>query len=78
MAMSLTALRSNLYTVVDKVIATGTPAEIERNGHIVKIIVEEPKNKLDNLTLHPGTLIGDPEDFVHMNWLTEWNEGENL
>ena len=44
--LSLTALRAQLYQVVDQVIKSGIPQEIERNGHQLKI-------SLDNLGLHP-------------------------
>lgn len=62
--MTLTNFRANLYNFIDKVISTGKPIEIERHGYIVKIIAEKPKNKLDNLKAHPGTIIGNPDDIV--------------
>jgi hypothetical protein len=31
--ISLTALRSQLFKIVDRVIETGMPVEIERKGH---------------------------------------------
>ncbi len=31
--MSLTALRNNLFKIVDEVIKTGNPVELERKGH---------------------------------------------
>jgi hypothetical protein len=74
MSITPTKLRANLYKIIDQVIATGNPVEIERHGHLVKIIAENPKSKLDNLTKHPGTIKGDPEDLVHLDWYHEWNE----
>lgn len=74
MAISPTKLRANLYNIIDQVIATGHPVEIERDGHIVKIVAVPPKSKLDNLTKHPGTIKGDPEELVHMDWYHEWSE----
>ncbi len=75
MPMSLTALRQQLFKVVDQVIATGIPTEIKRNGHIVKIVLVNKKSKLDNLVKH-DCIEGDPEDLVDLS-LHEWNE-ENL
>lgn len=74
MLITPTKLRANLYKIIDRVIATGNPVEIERHGHIVKIIAEAPKSKLSNLTKHPGTIKGDPEDLVHLDWYHEWSE----
>ena len=39
--MSLTALRNNLFKIVDEVIKTGNPVELERKGHRLKIVIED-------------------------------------
>lgn len=75
-AMSLTALRNKLFKVVDEVIKTGIPAEIERNGHRLKIVLEEKKSKLDNLKPH-DCIVGDPNDLIHLK-VAEWGETNNL
>ncbi len=76
MSISLTALRQQLFKVVDQVIATGIPIEINRKGHIVRIILVDKKRKLANLAKH-DCIIGDPEDLVDLP-LLEWNEEKNL
>jgi hypothetical protein len=43
MSISLTALRQQLFKVVDQVIATAISIEINRMGHIVKIILVDKK-----------------------------------
>ena len=48
-SLSLTALRNNLFKIVDEIIKTGNPVEIERNGHRLKIVLIEKKSKLDYL-----------------------------
>lgn len=78
MALSITKLRADLYNIIDQVIATGSPIEIERNGHIVKIVAEKPKSKLDSLITHPDLIQGDPEELVHIDWSSYWTEKENL
>jgi hypothetical protein len=75
-SMSLTNLRSQLYKVVDNVIETGLPVEIERNGHIVKIVLEQPKSKLSNLSYH-DCIVGDPEELVDLP-TCEWQDDPNL
>jgi len=74
--MSLTALRQQLFKVVDQVIATGIPIEIKRNGHIVKIVLDDRKSKLGNLLKH-DCIVGDPEELVNLS-TQEWGEGRDL
>ncbi len=76
MSMSLTALRQQLFKVVDQIIATGIPKEINRNGHILKIILDDKKSKLANLTKH-DCIIGDPDELVDLS-LQQWNEEDKL
>ena len=72
--LSLTKVRADLYKIVDKVLETGTPVEIERRGKRVRIVPVRIGSKLDNLVKRPGTIAGDPEDLVHMDWSGEWTE----
>ncbi len=76
MSMSLTALRQQLFKVVDQVIATGIPIEIKRNGHIVKIVLDDKKSKLANLAKH-DCIVGDPEELIDLH-LQQWSEESNL
>lgn len=77
-AITVTRLRSDLYKVIDEVIKTGIPVEIDRNGKKVQIVAVEPKLKLDNLIKRPEVIIGDPETLVHIDWLEHWKEEANL
>ena len=70
--MTVTKLRQNLFKVLDSVIKTGIPVEIERRGKRIKIIAVDPRRKLDNLKPHRGTIAGDPEELVHIDWSSEW------
>lgn len=72
MRFSATKLRANLYKVLDSVIKTGVPVEINRGGKLLKIVPVKPKQKLDNLKPHPGYLAVEPESLVHMDWSKEW------
>lgn len=74
MPISLTKLRADLYKIVDQVIETGIPVEIERGGSKVKIVAVQKKSKLANLKVHPGTMVGNPNDFVHLDWSSEWKD----
>ena len=74
--MSLTALRNKLFKVVDEIIKTGIPVEIEKNNHKLLIVLKEKKSKLDNLKPH-DCIIGDHDDLVNLK-VTEWDEVNNL
>jgi hypothetical protein len=71
-----TKLRQNLYRILDDILESGVPVEIERNGRVLKIIPEKV-NKLDNLEKHE-VINGDPEELVHLDWSSEWKRGEEL
>lgn len=74
MSIKLTELRTNLYQIVDRAIETGIPVEIERHGCKIMLVPERKKSKLGNLRPHPNTIIGKPDDIVHIDWSHEWNE----
>ncbi len=77
MKLSLTKARADLYKIVDRVLETGVPVEIERRGRKIRIVPVKPKSKLDNLVKRPGTIVGDPEEIVHLDWSGEWTEGQS-
>jgi hypothetical protein len=75
MALTASKLRANVYRLLDEVLETGKPLEIERNG---KVLVIAPKvqtrgSKLDSLPRREGAIIGDPDELIHMDWSSEWN-----
>ena len=74
--ITLTALRNNLFKIVDQVIRTGNPVILERKGQRLKIVLEEKKSKLDNLNSHDG-IKGDPVDLVQLK-VREWHEANHL
>ncbi len=74
--MTASQLRQNIYRILDEVIETGRPVEIERKGKLVRIEPDrQDKSILETLTPHPGTIVGDAEDLVHMDWSPEWTTG---
>jgi len=75
MGKRLTAsqLRQNIYRILDEVIETGRPVEIERKGRVVRIETERrDKSIFETLTPHPGSIVGNSEDLVHIDWSPEW------
>jgi antitoxin (DNA-binding transcriptional repressor) of toxin-antitoxin stability system len=74
--VSATRLRQNLYSILDSVLETGVPVEIERKGKKLKIVPEEPVSKWDRLEPH-DIVNGDPRELVHLDWSDEW-KGRDL
>lgn len=72
MAISATRLRQNLYNILDQVIETGVPVEIERRGRRLRIVAAETAGKLDRLQRR-AVIKGDPEALVHVDWSDTWS-----
>lgn len=76
MAISLTELRANIYNIVDEIIKTGQPIEIERAGITLRIVPVEntyqPEGKMNKLIARHEVITGSPEDFTHIDWSHEW------
>jgi prevent-host-death family protein len=74
MKITASKLRENIYKVLDQVLETGAPVEIERRGKTLRIVPAEPvsRSKLERLQPKPGVIVGDPEDLVHLDWSGEW------
>jgi prevent-host-death family protein len=72
MPITTSELRGNIYQLLDRVLETGQPLEIERKGKIVKIIPAEQTSRIARLVKH-DCLKGDMGDIVHLDWSEEWN-----
>lgn len=72
MILTASKLRENIYRVLDQVLETGEPAEIERNGRRLRIVADDQPSRLDRLVRRPDAVDGDSEDFVHLDWSGEW------
>ena len=69
MPLRASALRANLYRILDEILETGVPVDIERKGRLLRIAALEPPSKLANLKPR-DLIVGDPEDLVHLDWST--------
>lgn len=72
MHVSTSHLRSNIYRLLDQVLETGEPLEIERKGKRLLIIPASPPDKLSKLDHRHDYIVGDPEELVHLDWSGEW------
>ncbi len=72
--MTASALRRDIYRVLDRVLETGEPVIIERKGRRIRISAEEAPSRLNSLVRRADVVVGDSEDFVHLDWSSEWTE----
>jgi prevent-host-death family protein len=72
MTITASRLRANVYKVLDEVLETGTPVEIERRGQRLRIVPAEQQGRLERLVRRPRYLRVDPESIVHLDWSDLW------
>ncbi|MEB3311431.1 MAG: type II toxin-antitoxin system Phd/YefM family antitoxin [Snowella sp.] len=68
-----TELRGNLYNLLDEVLSTGIPLEIDRGGKRLRIVPVEAVDKLQRLARRPDVISGDPDELVSLGWEQEVN-----
>ncbi len=73
--VTASALRQNIYKLLDQVIESGEALEINRKGHLLKIIPEEKVSKFASMTKRDIFVKPDDEgdDIAGMDWSKEWN-----
>lgn len=72
MPVNASKLRQDIYRLLDRVLETGEPLEIERRGKLLKIVPVTGPNRIEKLPRRPEYLLCDPEDVVHLDWSGEW------
>ena len=65
--ITVTELRNNTDSLLDEVLQSGVPIEIDKDGKKLRIVPIEATDKLKKLIHRPETIIGDPEELVHIN-----------
>jgi hypothetical protein len=73
LATTASKLRADIYRMLDEVLETGQPLEIERNGRTLVVTPKEERSIWDRLPRQEGFIVGDPDDLVHIDWSSEWN-----
>lgn len=72
-------LRANIYKLVDAVLETGIPLQINRHGRKLLLVAAEPvPDRLAAISAVPGAIVGDPEGLVHIDWSSEWDPDRAL
>jgi hypothetical protein len=72
MRLTASKLRQDIYRVLDHVLATGEPIEIERHGRRLRIVADDAPSRLARLVRRPSVVVGDSEELVHLDWSGEW------
>ncbi len=75
MAVSASQLRQDVYRLLDRVLESGVPLEIERKGRRLRIIPDDGGSRLDRIRGNPDAIVGDPDDLVSLDWSTDWSPG---
>jgi len=65
--LTVARLLADVYGVLDRVLESGVPVEVERRGKILRIVPAEMGGRLRRLAPRPGFIKGDPEDLVHLD-----------
>jgi hypothetical protein len=71
MRITASKLRENIYRILDDIVESGTPVEINRKGKTLKIVYEKSVKKTSRL-VRRNIIQGRAEDLIHMDWSEEW------
>lgn len=66
--ITVTELRADIYNLLEEVLITGIPLEINKGGRKLQIVPIEKSNKLRNLVRRPEIIQGDPDNLVSIQW----------
>lgn len=72
MPISASQLRQDVYRLLDEILRTGRPLEIERHGQLLRISAAATRSRLERIDPVPDLIVGDPEDLVSWDWSTDW------
>ena len=74
--LTASRLRANVYRVLDHVLETGVPVEIERHGRRLRILpvsAERSRVAPKLARLKPRRYLRSrPEALIHIDWSREW------
>jgi antitoxin (DNA-binding transcriptional repressor) of toxin-antitoxin stability system len=73
MAITASDLRRDVYKLLDRVLATGEPVEIERGGRKLYVVADSAPTRLERIKGNPDLIRGDPDELVHLNWSGHWD-----
>lgn len=72
MAITASQLRQDVYRLLDEVLTTGRPLEIERHGKLLRITPAVAGSRLERVVPRPDLINGDPDELVSTDWSGAW------
>jgi Antitoxin Phd_YefM, type II toxin-antitoxin system len=72
MPITASTLRANIYRLLDQVLETQQPLEIDRKGRTLLIVPKDRTPRLERLPRRDDFIAGDPDDLVSLDWSSEW------
>jgi len=70
--LTATRLRAELFSTLDRVVATGEAVEIQRPSGSVRIVRDTSSLRLAALKQHPDTINGNADDLASLSWEQTW------
>lgn len=72
MIVNASQLRKDVYRLLDRVLATGQPLEVIRNGRLLRIVPATGASRLDRVPVKADLVTGDPGDLADLDWTDTW------
>ena len=77
MRITASRLRADVYNLLDRVLESGEPLEVERNGHVLRIVPPRSgRTWVDRLPQRDGVVTGDADDLASLEPLGTWDPAE--
>lgn len=73
MAISPSALRADIYRILDEILDTGQPVEIIRKGQTLRIVLDAQRPRTERLVSRADFILGDPDDLDTVTWTDQWD-----
>ena len=70
--VSASELRKNIHRLLDQVLESGVPLEIEQQGRRLRVVPADAPPKLARLVAHGDYVVDDAEELVHVDWSAGW------
>ncbi|MGI0480251.1 type II toxin-antitoxin system prevent-host-death family antitoxin [Geminocystis sp. CENA526] len=68
-----TELKNNINSLLEEVLTTGIPIEINKEGKLLLISPIHKTDKLQKLVYRSQVIQGNPDDLVNIQWKDEVN-----
>lgn len=72
-------MRQDIYRLIDRVLETGEPLTIKRHDRTLRLVPDDPPpgGRLGRIRTNPDVIVGDPEDFVELDWSDTWQPDDS-